>query len=138
MEGVIIIAIIWIGIYAIIRTSQRYKERTMLIRNGINPMEYDKKKDEDFISRFWKEHNLKIGLLALNIGLALIIANFIIAFGEDKIYRLKDELYFGLVFFFGGIALVISFFLEHNMAKRKEEIKEVSKQIEELKDKEEK
>lgn len=75
----------------------------------------DKGLDGDFFEKGktpQKILNLKYGLLAIALGGGILIARIFEFYGI-----MKEEGYFAMIFLFGGISLVIYYFLEKKMPK---------------------
>lgn len=127
MEGVLIILIIFGFIYRVIVSSQKNKERMALIRQGINPNEYNKAGGSN---SWFKDYSLKIGLVALAVGLGSFVANMFTIFSDEARYY-SDELYFSFIAFFGGAALIVNYFLEQDVEKKNELMKKRKKEAQE-------
>lgn len=87
-------------VYGIIALSIRRKERMALIEHKMDA------------SIFAQEKNcfssLKYGLLFFFVGIGLLIANGLVAYGIMD----SDVAFFSMAFLFGGIALIVDFFIE--------------------------
>lgn len=80
----------------------RNKERLALIEKGASPELFKLKADTNSGYR-----NFKYGLFCIGIALG-ILAGYFLSEGGMK----EEPAYFSMIFLFGGIALVISFFLQ--------------------------
>jgi predicted MFS family arabinose efflux permease len=97
---IFIVGIIFWTLYAIIQLVVRRKERVMLIEKGMSAPEM-KPETLSFSS-------LKFGLLFIGIGAGALIGNILsVTTALDT-----DVAYFSMIFLFGGLALIISHFLE--------------------------
>lgn len=95
ISDLIMAAIVFTAAYGIIQLFAKRKERIMLIDKGTNPPEM--KSDLVLFS------SLKFGMLFIGIGIGTLIANIL-----TVTTALEQEVaYFSMIFFFGGLALVI-------------------------------
>lgn len=95
IQEVLTVAIIFAAIYGVIQLLVRRKERLLLIEKGASAPEI--KPDTFSFSSF------KFGLFFIGIGIGVLIANIL-----TVTTALESEVaYFSMVFFFGGLALVI-------------------------------
>lgn len=106
MEGVIITLGSFAMIYGIVYLSIRKKERLMLIQAGLDPDTFEKNAKKSLTT-------VKLGMLMVAVGLGILLANIII---NQKLMD-SDSAYFSLVFLFGGISLLLSYFLERKQIK---------------------
>jgi hypothetical protein len=88
-------------IFGIVYLSIRRKERMALIEKGMTP--------SSFNSNVHPLTNLKWGLFLVGLGVGLIIANVFV----QKHIMDEEAAYFSMIFLFGGLALIISYFLGH-------------------------
>jgi len=99
MEGILIPLGFFALVLAIVYLNIRKKERILMLEKGADPSLFESKKQSN--------GSLKWGLFLVGIGVGLIIANIL-----AKNYLMTEEAaYFSMIFLFGGIALVISYFL---------------------------
>lgn len=106
MNEFLIPATIFATIYGIVYLLIRRKERMALIDRGLDPLSFEKNKN-DFSS-------LKYGLLFTGVGFGLILANILVSTGAME----REAAYFSLVSLFGGIALIIDYILEIRISKK--------------------
>jgi hypothetical protein len=106
MEGIFVPLGVFAMVYGIVRLSIRKKERLMLIQAGLDPATFDKSEKTTLST-------VKLGMLLVAVGLGILIANIIVRFGVMD----RDATVFSLVFLFGGISLLISYFLEKKQIK---------------------
>jgi predicted MFS family arabinose efflux permease len=100
ITDVLMAAIIFSSIYAVLKLFVRRKERLIMIEKGTNMPEI---KDERFTFS-----SLKFGVFFIGIGLGVLVANILCV-----TTRIESEVaYFSMIFLFGGIALVIAHFME--------------------------
>ncbi len=108
VTAVLLILIILSAIVVIVYINVRKKERIELIRKGIDVSIFennDKKKGESF--------SLKFGLLLTGVGVGILLANILV-----RTNALEDEVaYSSMIFLFGGISLLIDYFIERKRIK---------------------
>ena len=93
-------ALVFASLYVHLTT--RNKERLALIEKGADPELFKAKpvKDSGY-------GNFKFGLFLIGIALGIVTGYFLSDAGMQE-----SPAYFSMIFLFGGIALVISFFLQ--------------------------
>ena len=106
MEGILVSLGFFGMVYGIVRLGIRKKERLMLIQAGLDPATFDKSEKTSLST-------VKLGMLLVAVGLGILIANIIVRFGVMD----RDATVFSLVFLFGGISLLVSYFLEKKQLK---------------------
>lgn len=105
LTSIFITGIVFGTIYGIIYLLIRKKERMALIEKGLDANIFMTEK----ISK--KRNNLKYGLLSTGVGLGILLGNIFV-----NTNLLEEEVaYFSMIFLFGGISLLIDFFLERKM-----------------------
>jgi hypothetical protein len=107
MEGitaVLILGIIFGAIYGIVQLNFQHKERKMLLDKGADPSKFQFPKEK-------KATSLRYGLLLIGIALGIFLGNVLTVTTD----LMQEAAYFSMVFLFGGLALVISFFVEKRM-----------------------
>ncbi len=106
LTPILVLAIIFGTIYAIIALNIRRKERMALLERGADPAIFHEPKRE-------KVTSLKYGLFLIGIALGIFMGNIL-----EETTRLEPEVtYFSMIFLFGGLALVISYFLGKKLDK---------------------
>lgn len=111
MIGILVPIIIFVGAFALI-FGIRYlsnKEKMAMIERGIDPGS-QKSTPKPFLS-------LKFGLLMVGVGLGLIVALFTVrgvfsANLTDSETGQAVAVYFGCIFIFGGLGLIVSYMIE--------------------------
>jgi len=99
MEGIFVPLGFFAMVVLIVFMAIRKKERLALIEKGADASLFESKKQGN--------GTLKWGLFLIGIGIGLIIANILV-----KNYLMAEEAaYFSMIFLFGGIALVVSYFM---------------------------
>jgi hypothetical protein len=104
LTPVLVLAIIFGAIYGIIQLNYQHRERKMLLDKGADPSMFD-------YPRKQKATSLRYGLLLIGIALGILLGNVLTVTTDLA----QEAAYFSMVFLFGGIALVISFFVEKRM-----------------------
>jgi len=84
-----------------IYVTTRNKERLALIEKGASPELFKSKADQNSAFR-----SFKLGLFLIGIALGIVAGYFLTQGGMEE-----EPAYFSMIFLFGGIGLVISFFL---------------------------
>jgi F0F1-type ATP synthase assembly protein I len=108
--GAALILIIIFGfIFAIVYLGVRRKERMALLEKGVDA--------SFFISKKQSSTTLKFGMLAVGVAIGILLGNILEAYSHLE----PEVAYFSMVFLFGGLGLVINYFLEK---KEKEKEKE--------------
>jgi len=102
LSNVLITAIVFAAIYGVIQLFIRRKERQMLIEKGANMPEF--KSDLPSFS------GIKFGLFFVGIGIGIFAGSILTATTVLE----KEVSYFSMIFLFGGLALIISHFVEKN------------------------
>lgn len=104
LTPVLVLAIIFGSIYGIIQLNYQHKERRMLMDKGADPSIFN-------VPKVQKATSLRYGLLLIGIALGIFIGSLI----SEAEMMTQEAAYFSMVFLFGGLALVISFFVERKM-----------------------
>lgn len=99
-RDVLALAIIFVTAYGIIRLLVHRKERLIMVEKGTNMPEI---KPETF-----SFSSLKFGVLFIGIGIGAFIANILTVTTKLD----KEVAYFSMIFLFGGLALLIGYFIE--------------------------
>lgn len=87
-----IFGIVWIAV------SARNKERLALIEKGLDSSIFKREGQS-----YWRYGALKIGLLAIGVGIGLVVGNILDVNGVMD----EDVAYFAMVFIFGGLGLLL-------------------------------
>lgn len=100
MEDIFVPISVFGTILGIVYLIIRKRERLALIDKGVDASIFMTKKQTDA--------TLKWGLFLIGLGVGLLIAEILV-----KTTTMSDEAaYFSMIFLFGGIALLVSFFLD--------------------------
>ena len=89
--------------------TNRNKERMALIEKGIDAgLFFSEKKEKQGFN--WSKLILKIGMLVAGIGIGLGLGVLITELTDVR--NLDEPIIFSAVFFFGGLGLVLSYFID--------------------------
>lgn len=110
LQPVLILSVIFGSLIAIIYLQIRKKERMALLQSG---------KDASFFETNCKKTasspaSLKYGLLLFGLGLGILIANILVAYGIMD----DDVAYFAMIFLFAGISLLTDFFISKKISEK--------------------
>jgi len=106
LTPVFVLTIIFGAIVAIVYLSIRKKERMAMLEKGVDASVFFTPKKRD-------SYALKYGLLLIGVALGILIGN-ILAVTSAFMYE-KEAAYFSMIFLFGGLALVIYYFMAKKM-----------------------
>ena len=106
LTPVLVLTIIFGAIIAIVYLSIRKKERMAMMEKGVDASVF-------FTPKKGNSYALKYGLLLIGVALGILIGN-ILAATSAFMYE-KEAAYFSMIFLFGGLALVIYYFMAKKM-----------------------
>lgn len=106
LTPVLVLLIIFGFIYGIVHLGIRKKERMTLLARGEDP--------SLFIDNKPGMAGIRYGLLLIGVAVGILLGNII----EATTCLEVEVAYFSMIFLFGGIALVISYFLEKHHSKK--------------------
>ncbi len=107
LTPILVLIIIFGFIYAIVNLGVRRKERMTMLEKGTDPsVLYDSKPGIV---------GIRYGLLLIGVAIGILLGNII----EATTCLEAEVSYFSMIFLFGGIALVTSYFLEKYHSKNK-------------------
>ncbi len=86
----------------------RHKERLALIEKGADASLFNTGKEGMRFSFSWSKFTLKIGMLAMGIAVGIIIAAVL---AQANVLD-QHALYPSLIFFFGGLSLVLFYLID--------------------------
>ncbi|MCF8302395.1 MAG: hypothetical protein K9I94_03895 [Bacteroidales bacterium] len=117
-EGMVIPIAFFAMIFGIVYLNVRKKERQMLIERGLDATVFDRKSSGN--------GSLKWGLLLVGVGLGIIAGNILVA----NYVMSEEAAYFSMIFLLGGIALLISHFIDrkHKLEDREEQMQQGSEE----------
>ena len=104
LTPVFVLTIIFGFIYGIVQLSIQHKERKLLLEKGADPSIFQFPKVQKIAS-------LRYGLLLIGVALGIFMGSLM----AESANMPEEAAYFSMVFLFGGIALVVSYFLEKKM-----------------------
>jgi len=106
LTPIFVLAIIFGFLYGIIYLNIRRKERMALLEKGADPAIFQPPPTDKIAS-------LRYGMLLIGLAIGILMGNIL-----EVSTRLGTEAsYFSMVFLFGGIALVLSYFIGKSMSK---------------------
>lgn len=104
LTPVLVLAVIFGFIYAIVYINVRRKERMALLERGADPALFHQPQTDKIAS-------LRYGLFLIGLAIGILMGNIL----EVTTELGPEASYFSMVFLFGGIALVLSYFLGKKM-----------------------
>lgn len=110
IQAVLILGTIFGFIYALVSLSVRRKERMALIAKGADPSLFHEKVKT-------KVTSLRYGLLLVGLGIGILLGNLLEATADFS----PEVAYFSMTFIFGGIALIISYFMGKRIEEQEKE-----------------
>jgi hypothetical protein len=114
MEPVLTVLIVFGSIGLIIWRwiDTRHRERIAMIEKGVTPADFKGLPVREMLKAN-PLSSLKWGLLASFVGVGLIVANLL-----DRSYYFSDSIYLASMLVFGGVALIIFYFIAARKAKQ--------------------
>jgi hypothetical protein len=88
--------------------STRNKERMALIEKGADASLFNTGKEGAIFKFSWSKFTLKLGMLAIGISIGIFLAALMAPSG----FMDEDALYPSLIFFFGGLSLVVFYMID--------------------------
>lgn len=88
--------------------TNRNKERMALIEKGADASLFNTGKEGSKFSFSWSKFTLKLGMLAMGISVGIIVAALMANTGIMD----EDALYPAMIFFFGGLSLVLFYIID--------------------------
>lgn len=109
LTPILVLLIIFGFIYGIVYLGVRRKERMTLLDRGADPSVFHDTKPG--------KAGIRYGLLLIGVAAGILLGNIL-----EATTCLEEEVaYFSMIFLFGGIALVVSYFLEKQHSKEDKE-----------------
>jgi ABC-type Fe3+-siderophore transport system permease subunit len=116
LTPILVLLIIFGFIYGIVYLGVRRKERMTLLDRGADPSIFHDARPGIA--------GIRYGLLLIGVAVGILLGNII-----EATTCLEEEVsYFSMIFLFGGIALVMSYFLERNHNKGDQNPKDYPKE----------
>lgn len=100
LTPIFVLLIIFGFIYGIVALSIRRKERQMMIEKGVDASVFASKRNTSA--------TLKFGLLFIGLAIGIILGNIL----HEAFYMDEESAYFSMIFLFGGLGLIIDYFIE--------------------------
>jgi predicted MFS family arabinose efflux permease len=104
LTPIFVLAIIFGFVYGVVQLSIQHKERKLLLEKGADPSIFQQPKTQ-------KVASLRYGLLLIGIALGIFLGSLMAQSSDMP----EEAAYFSMVFLFGGIALVVSYFMEKKL-----------------------
>jgi hypothetical protein len=110
METAIVFIALFAAVFGIMYLyyTTRHKERLALIEKGADASLFNTGKEGSRLNFSWGKFTLKIGMLFMGIALGIIIAAIL---AQSNVLD-EDALYPSLIFFFGGLSLVLFYIID--------------------------
>ncbi len=89
--------------------TNRNKERMALIEKGADASLFNTGREGMKGSFNWSKFTLKIGMLSMGVAVGIIAAIILI---ESIAFRDEDVIYSSMIFFFGGLSLVLFYIID--------------------------
>jgi len=106
LTPVLVLAIIFGAILGIVYLGIRRKERMAMMEKGIDPSTF-------MPVRRTNAYALKYGILLIGVALGILLGKYL---STTSVFMYEEEAaYFSMIFLFGGLSLVIYYFLEKKM-----------------------
>ncbi len=106
LTPILVLIVIFGFIYGIVYLGVRKKERMTMLEKGADPSSFEYLKPAML--------GIRYGLLLIGVAIGILLGNII-----EVTTALEPEVsYFSMIFLWGGLALVISYFLEKHQSKK--------------------
>ncbi len=112
LTPILVLLVIFGSIVAMVYLGIRKKERMAMLEKGVDASVF-------FTPKKRNSYALKYGLLLIGVALGILIGN-ILATTNAFMYE-KEAAYFSMIFLFGGLALVIYYFMAKKMVNDKDD-----------------
>ena len=112
LTPILVLLVIFGAIVAMVYLGIRKKERMAMLEKGVDASVF-------FTPKKRNSYALKYGLLLIGVALGILIGN-ILATTNAFMYE-KEAAYFSMIFLFGGLALVIYYFMAKKMVNDKDD-----------------
>jgi hypothetical protein len=110
MEVALVFIAFFAGIFGIMYVfyTTRHKERLALIEKGADASLFNTGKEKSKSSFSWNKFTLKIGMLSMGIAVGVIVAAILSSGGVLE----PGANYPAMIFFFGGLSLVLFYLID--------------------------
>jgi len=116
---VLVLMVIFGGIIAIVYLGIRKKERMTMLEKGVDASVFLS------IPKSKNEYSLKYGLLLIGVALGILMGSVLAASGP--FLEAPEAAYFSMIFLFGGIALLLNYFIARKMFRDESDRKDLMK-----------
>jgi hypothetical protein len=115
MEGIVIPVSFFLMVFAIVyvAVTTRNKERMLMLEKGVDPKLFAVEPKPVRVSGYL---TFKWGLFLIGLAIGLFVAALLDQFSELP----ETAMYFSMILFFGGLALVIAYLLRGKVEKKAE------------------
>jgi hypothetical protein len=107
LTPVLVLGIIFGAIVTIVYLGVRRKERMAMLEKGVDASVFFSKKNSS------NEYSLKYGLLLIGLAIGILFGNLLA--NSEPFAEAEEAAYFSMIFLFGGLALLINYFIARKM-----------------------
>jgi len=107
LTPVLVLGIIFGAIVTIVYLGVRRKERMAMLEKGVDASVFFSKKTSS------NEYSLKYGLLLIGLAIGILFGNLLA--NSEPFAEGEEDAYFSMIFLFGGLALLINYFIARKM-----------------------
>jgi hypothetical protein len=107
LTPVLVLGIIFGAIVTIVYLGVRRKERMAMLEKGVDASVFFSKKTSS------NEYSLKYGLLLIGLAIGILFGNLLA--NSEPFAEAEEAAYFSMIFLFGGLALLINYFIARKM-----------------------
>ncbi len=107
LTPVLVLAVIFGAIVSIVYLNVRRKERMAMLEKGVDASVFFTKRNNN------NEYSLKYGLLLIGLAVGIMFGNLLA--NSAPFIEQQEAAYFSMIFLFGGLALLINFFVARKM-----------------------
>lgn len=107
LTPVLVLGVIFGAIVSIVYLNVRRKERMAMLEKGVDASVFFSKKNNS------NEYSLKYGLLLIGLAVGIMFGNLLA--NSAPFIEQQEAAYFSMIFLFGGLALLINFFVARKM-----------------------
>ncbi len=107
LTPVLVLGIIFGAIVTIVYLGVRRKERMAMLEKGVDASVFFSQKSSK------NEYSLKYGLLLIGLAVGILFGNLLS--NSEPFADQEEAAYFSMIFLFGGVALLINYFVARKM-----------------------
>jgi hypothetical protein len=107
LTPVLVLGVIFGAIVSIVYLNVRRKERMAMLDKGVDASVFFTKRNNSNV------YSLKYGLLLIGLAVGIMFGNLLA--NSAPFIEQQEAAYFSMIFLFGGLALLINFFLARKM-----------------------